>query len=177
MLLLLLIGMTICADYKKLSAYGDTLYNLCAEYVQTNSTSSSSDVLTYINSSSTATVFSDAKNSGYSRYQLLFQAYQGAFELQNPNQAIIQAFHDAIEKENMLNQAGFYATWSTVGWSGITLIYMVRSTYRYLKRDNPLLTFYEQNDQRWLQASMTARAALRGNSAFPQTNPYQDGNS
>lgn len=171
-LLLLVATVTINAEYKRLTDYGDTFYNLITDYVQTNSTSSSSDILNFINSTNTATVFSDAKTSGYSRYQLIFEVYQNAFGDKNPNQAIIQALHDAVEKENKMNQAVFYATWSCVGWSGVSLIYMVRSTYRYLKRDNPLLTFYEKNDQRWLQASMTAGAALRGGNPFGTNNPY-----
>lgn len=163
---------SVRAEYKKLSAFSDTFYNLITEYVHTNSTSSSSDVINFINSTSTTTVFSDAKNSGYSRYQLLFETYQSSFTYSNNNQAITQALHDAVEKENKMNQAVFYATWSCVGWSGVSLIYMVRSTYRYLKRDNPLLTFYEKNDQRWLQASMTAATALRGGNPFGTNNPY-----
>jgi hypothetical protein len=174
LLLLIMPVLAYCTEYKRLTDYGDTFYNLITEYVQTNSTSSSSDILNFINSSNTATVFSDAKTSGYGRYQIIFEVYQNSFNDTNKNQAIIQALHDALQKENQMNQAVFYATWSCVGWSGISLIYMVRSTYRYLKRDNPLLTFYEQNDQRWLQASMTAGAALRGN-PFGGGNPYGSG--
>ena len=149
-------SMLLGAEYKKLQAYADTLYNLLAEYVQTNSTSSATDVLTYLNSNATATVFSDAKNSGYSRKQVILEAYQESFIVGMPNQAIIGGLHDALARENAVDAAFWYSAWTSMGLLVPTIGVLIRNTYIYYRHDHKVIEHYRSNAHRYSTGGSTS---------------------
>lgn len=150
-------------SYKTLDEYSQIFFALLQDYVTTHSTDNPQNVVDFVNSDKTKTNFSDASRSGYSRTQLLFQTYQYSFTTTPVVTVIVEALQICVMAEHQLEQAVFWTTWSMLGWSGITLIYMIRSTYRYFKRDNPLLTYYANNDAGWLRATMTSSTPLGTN--------------
>lgn len=140
-LLFLFVFISVRADYKKLEAYGETLYNLIAEFVQTNSTSNPENVLNYINSDDTKTVFTDAATSTYSRKQVLFSAYQTSFSVGTPVKVIINGLHDALKQSDQVDQAVFYSVWTNLGTTGVLLIGLTRWIYVYVRFDKPVINW------------------------------------
>lgn len=130
---------TVASEFKTLQAYGDTLYNLIAKYVQEHSTDNGDNVTTFIYSDDTKTIFGDALKAGYDRKMVIFQCYQAAFTVTEPNDAIINGLHGALARENKVNDAVTYGTFTTMGVSFLMILYQIRSAWVYYKYDNPLL--------------------------------------
>lgn len=140
-----------CSDYKTLHQHGTILYNLIHDYVETNSTQSAQDVTTYINSSATDAVFSDALVSGYSRDKIVFEAYQQSFVTGTSSDVIINGLHDAVTKNETINKAVFYGTFATMGATSLVIMGVARMAWVYFRFDRPALNFFKTHDQGYLQ--------------------------
>lgn len=162
---------SVQAEYKRLTDYDDILYSLINEYVTTNSTNSSADVVTYINSSATDTVFSDAKNAGYSRKQLIFAVYQSSFGVANPNKVIIDALHDVNAKENMMSDAVLYGSFANMGITFLSLMGLARFFWLYFRTDRKVLNYYRQNAHRYQTGNGTNTNINTGSASSIATNP------
>jgi hypothetical protein len=168
------IGKSICTgDYKTLNTHSQMFYALLEDYVTTHSTDNASNVVEFINSEKTKATFKDAAASSYSRSQLLFSTYQYSFSTTPKREVIIEALCECVAADHTLQQAVFWGTWGCVGWSFLSMLYMIRATYRYLKRDNPLLSFYERNDPAWLRSNRGVTSPLMTN---PSPNPFGEPN-
>jgi hypothetical protein len=162
-------------DYKKLDDFSAVLLSLIQDYVHTNSAQSSSDIVDYINSSATSTVFSDAKNSGYTRFQLLFQTYQLSFVSNATDGNIIQALHDVLIKDSVLNDTVYYGSLSTIGIMIPMITLIIRHAYLYFRFDRPTLNFYRSHDQTYIRSTRGASGYEPLDTSEPQnsiaTNP------
>ncbi len=160
---LLCIFTRVHADYKLLTDYQNTLYQLIQDYVATNSTSSSPAVLKFIYSDDTHTVFNDALAAGYSRREVIMGTYQGSF-LNHPNKVIIQALHDAVLKENMAHDAAFYGSFVAMGVTGLTSIVLGRYFWTYFKYDRRALNYYRANHSRYITSTHPTATQIDTNS-------------
>ncbi len=154
---------SVSAEYKKLSDFGQTLYKLAEEYVQNNSTTSSQDVVNYLNSDATKTVFSDALNSGYPKDKVLFEAYQASFGVNPQVEAIVNGLHDVIKSHNTLTDALYYSSWANVGVTGTMMLGLIRWVYVYVRFDKPVL--------RWIR-SQRSNNSLRFTTGGTNTNTH-----
>jgi hypothetical protein len=128
---------------------------LLIDIVHNNDGQTSSDVLNYINSSATDTVFADGKKSGYSREQVLFCGYQTSFTINPPVSIIIDGLHDALEKEKGNATIVWYANLVGTGLSSCLMMYLVGFSYVYFKKDRPALNFYKANAHRYMTGNPT----------------------
>lgn len=139
---------SVQAEYKLLTDYQNTLYQLIQDYVATNSTNSSDAVLKFIYSDDTHVVFNDALAAGYSRREVIMGTYQGSF-LNHPNKVIIQALHDAVLKENVAHDAAYYGSFVALGIGGLTTLVLSRYFWTYFKYDRRALNYYRANHHRY----------------------------
>ncbi len=144
-LCLLLIVSSVRCDYKRLTDYSQEFYANIVGYVRDNPTASSSDVLTFINSSLMEASFKDAASSGYTREQLIFSVYQNSFGAENANPIIINALHDAHIKDLEPAEAAWYTGWVTTGVSGAMFLYLSGFSLLYFKRDRRVINHYRNN--------------------------------
>jgi hypothetical protein len=158
-LLLLVVSFTVQADYKLLTDYQNTLYQLITDYVDTNKTNSSTAVLEFIYSADTKTVFADALAAGYTRREVLLGVYQGSF-LNHPNKVIIKALHDAVVKENVNADAAYYGSFVTMGTLGALILGLTRHFWVYFKHDRPALLYYKAHSHDYLRASTNPNSTL-----------------
>ena len=168
-ILLLCIFTRLHADYKLLTDYQNTLYQLILDYVQANETSSSPAVLEFIYSADTKTVFSDALVAGYSRREVILGTYQGSF-MNHPNKVIIQALHDAVLRENMAHDASFYGSFVTMVVSVITVLVLARYFYTYFKYDRKALNYYRANHGNYLMKGDDPRNTITSTGIATNTN-------
>lgn len=152
--LTLLLGATsVQADYDKLESYGDTLCNLIIEYVKTNAAASSSDVVNFVNSVSAQTVFIDGQTSGYSRDQVLFEAYQVSFTINPQVEIIIAGLHDAmvssLQQKQKFTDAAQYGAFANMGLTAATLLGLSRFAWIYFRVDRRVIDHYRQNSHRY----------------------------
>src|SRR5580692_3270896 len=137
--IILLLGVFLLlssAGLDKLETYGTTLFTVVSDFVKQNNTESAQDVVNFINSQETATVFADAQVSGYDRDQVLFTAYQISFT--QPQQIITQALHDCYttpSSPNILAQSMKYGAMANMGVTAILVPMLVRFFWVYLKQD------------------------------------------
>lgn len=165
--LLLIVSSIIKADYSPLKVYGDTLCNIIMEYVQKNDGQTSSDVLNFINSPATDTVFSDGKKSGYEREEVLLTGYQTSFTINPPVTIIIDGLHDALEQERAKIPVTKYIGWATTGASSALLLYMGGFSWLYFKKDRPAINFYKSNHHRYTTGNPTLSVNTNTNSTTP----------
>lgn len=163
LMFILLVSVSVRADYRRLTDYAQEFYARVATYVQENPTVSSADILSFINSSLDQAEFTDAKSSGYTREQLIFSTYQNSFGADNANPLIINALHDAYTKEKEPSKIAQYVSWITTGASGISLMYLAGFSYMYFKRDRKAINHYRNNAHAFVNQ-------LRVNTNLPSTN-------
>ncbi len=153
-LMLLPAVVTVQADYDKLESYGDTLCNLIIQYVNTNAAASSADVVNFVNSNAAATVFTDGQNSGYSREQVLFEAYQVSFTINPKVEIIIAGLHDAMVGELTMRQkfdnAAKYGAFANMGLTAATLLGLSRFAWIYFRVDRRVIEHYRQNSHKYM---------------------------
>lgn len=132
--------MPIADQYKKLSDYGTSLYNIVLDYAQTHSTHNAENITNFVDSDSTKVIFADAKKGGYSRSQVVFEAYQKSFD--SPSEyydVLVEGLHDAMVRDNMWSDASFYGVFANMGITGLLLLYIIRQAFVYFKYERPLL--------------------------------------
>ncbi len=171
--LLLITGSLLC-DYKRLTDYGQEFYANIVGYVRDNPTASSSDVLTFINSSLMETSFKDAATSGYTREQLIFSVYQSSFGAENANPIIINALHDAHMKDLEPAKAALYVGWITTGVSGAMLLYLGGFSLLYFKRDRRAINHYRNNAHSFVNQlrANTTNVSTNTNRNSIETTPF-----
>lgn len=158
-LLLIVSWPQIYCDYKLLTDYQDTLYQLILDHVDANKTTSSGAVLKFIYSDDTHVVFNDASASGYSRREVIMGTYQGSF-LNHPNKVIIQALHDAVLQENMAHDASYYGSFVALGVGGLIMIVLSRYFWTYFRHDRRALNFYRANHHNYMLKGSDQRNTL-----------------
>jgi hypothetical protein len=154
-------------EYSKLQVYGDTMCNLLIDFVKNNDGQTSSDVLNYVKSSATQTVFNDGKKSGYDRTQILFESYQTSFTINPQVEIIIDGLHDALEEEKKNGTIIWYVNLAGTGLSSCLMMYLVGFSYVYFKKDRPAVNYYKANAHRYY----TNNPQLTVNNPGINTNP------
>lgn len=145
-LLFLILSFSIFAvEYRTLQQHGETLRNLLAQYVTDNNSQSSTDVLGYLNSQATKTIFTDALASGYSKEKVVFEAYQQSFANDKPIDIIITALHDEVQKSNQINNALSITSWAAGGVSLVSILYMIRSVYFFVRYEKPVMEYVSRS--------------------------------
>ena len=141
-------------EYKKIDAFGDTLCNLIMEYIKNNSASTSQDIINFVNSDATATVFSDAKNSGYERDKVLYQAYQASFSIESVPEYMIDGLHDVLKTEEIKKNIIYYSMLTNMGATLAIIMALLRHFYVYMRFDRPALNFYKSNNRDYLNSTL-----------------------
>lgn len=133
------------ANFKTLDAHSRIFYALLEDYITTHSTDNPQNVVEFINSDATKSVFSDALRAGYPRPQLLFATYQYSFTTNPVRDVIVNALNDVIVQSNRVTDAQFYTTWTLLGSTACILIYIGRSIYTFRKYEKPVIEFISRS--------------------------------